>query len=399
MALKTTTQRARLAHRDAPYWEPLDGVAGRLGFRKTLRTAGSWLVKWQSDGQRRQQAIGTAETRAGEGGLSYADAKRKAVQIIIHELAATVSGDLSPSRVLTVADAVSEYVQFLSRNRKASTARDATYRSEKYIHKDPLGRVKLSNLTKGQIQNWQDRLIPKRADDPEKNRRAKDTANRVLTILKAALNRAHQEGYVVTDAAWRSVKPFPAVGRARSAYLRIDQIPKLLAAAETIDPSGDSRRLFAAMILTGARPGELSSANRSDYDRSARTIQIDGKTGPRTTHLSKNCCELFDECLKCAKDKNANAPLVQRDGKRWLKQHWARALTNALQAADLPHMPAYALRHTHASAALNAGIPMKILAANLGTSVRMLETNYQKFGDFERKQASERIQMALDGAL
>ena len=107
----------------------------------------------------------------------------------------------------------------------------------------------------------------------------------------------------------------------------------------------------------------------------------------------------FDECLKTARDKNPDAPLLQLDGGRWLKQQWARRLSTALEIADLPRMPAYSLRHTHASAALNAGIPMKILAANLGTSVRMLETCYQKFGAEERKHASERIQLALDGAL
>ena len=39
-------------------------------------------------------------------------------------------------------------------------------------------------------------------------RARKSTANRILTILKAALNHAFTHDRVSSDAAWRRVEPF-----------------------------------------------------------------------------------------------------------------------------------------------------------------------------------------------
>jgi hypothetical protein len=44
--------------------------------------------------------------------------------------------------------------------------------------------------------------------DPEAIRRRRSTANRLLTVLKAALNRAFHDGRIASDEAWRKVKPF-----------------------------------------------------------------------------------------------------------------------------------------------------------------------------------------------
>jgi hypothetical protein len=40
----------------------------------------------------------------------------------------------------------------------------------------------------------------------------------VLTILKAALNRAYHDGQVPGDDAWRRVRPFPHADAARLRY-------------------------------------------------------------------------------------------------------------------------------------------------------------------------------------
>jgi len=49
------------------------------------------------------------------------------------------------------------------------------------------------------------------ADNDEARRKRKATANRSLTMLKAALNRAFRGGRVASDTAWRKVKPFAQV--------------------------------------------------------------------------------------------------------------------------------------------------------------------------------------------
>ena len=54
--------------------------------------------------------------------------------------------------------------------------------------------------------------------DDEVKRRRKATANRILTTLKAALNRAWREGKASSDAAWRRVEPFHRSNSARVRY-------------------------------------------------------------------------------------------------------------------------------------------------------------------------------------
>jgi hypothetical protein len=45
-------------------------------------------------------------------------------------------------------------------------------------------------------------------DDYDAVRRRRASANRTLTVLKAALNRAWCEGKIPSDEAWRRVEPF-----------------------------------------------------------------------------------------------------------------------------------------------------------------------------------------------
>ena len=60
---------------------------------------------------------------------------------------------------------------------------------------------------------------PAQKPDAETLRKRKATANRVLTVLKAALNKAWEDGLVPTADAWRRVKPFREVDLPKVRYL------------------------------------------------------------------------------------------------------------------------------------------------------------------------------------
>ena len=61
-------------------------------------------------------------------------------------------------------------------------------------------------------------------------------------------------------------------------------------------------------------------------------------------------------------------------------------MTAAIKAAKLPHDTTfYALRHTHISRALLAGVNAQVVAENTGTSVRMIEKYYGKFMKADRR--------------
>ncbi|MGO8833475.1 MAG: hypothetical protein ACLQE9_11780, partial [Roseiarcus sp.] len=143
--------------------------------------------------------------------------RRRAVQARIHAAANTDSS-------LTVADALEAY--FADREQRGSKglAKDRAAARARILPE--LGAIELVKLTTKRIRDWQSALAtaPKLARAPrtEKSRkvRAVDmmdvdavrarraTANRTLTVLKAALNHAFREGRVASDDAWRKVKPF-----------------------------------------------------------------------------------------------------------------------------------------------------------------------------------------------
>ena len=94
-----------------------------------------------------------------------------------------------------------------------------------------LGSIQIEKLTTDRLNRWRNKIAtqPKRvrskrtavepatretADDEDARRARKATANRILTMLKAALNRAFHADRVLSDSAWRKVKPFRKVDEA-----------------------------------------------------------------------------------------------------------------------------------------------------------------------------------------
>ena len=99
--------------------------------------------------------------------------------------------------------------------------------------------MRLEELTADQVRKWHIGLTnpPARVrtkkgseqkfrhndDDQIRERRRKSTANRILTIFKAALNRSWRDKHVTSDRAWRSVEPFKNVESARIRYLSLEE--------------------------------------------------------------------------------------------------------------------------------------------------------------------------------
>ena len=121
----------------------------------------------------------------------------------------------------TVRRCVEDYLAFLDANRKSGG--DARYRAEALIL-PTLGDVPCADLTRDTLRNWLGALVAfaprlrtrrgqeqkhRAIDNSDEARRCrKATANRVLTILKGALNQAWRDEKIATDAAWRRVEPF-----------------------------------------------------------------------------------------------------------------------------------------------------------------------------------------------
>jgi integrase len=101
--------------------------------------------------------------------------------------------------------------------------------------------------------------------DADAIRRRRSSANRILTVLKAALNRAWREGKVRSDDAWRRVEPFEEADAARVRYLTVAEAKRLLNAC---DP--DFRTMAQAALVTGARYGELAALRVAEFQPGQR---------------------------------------------------------------------------------------------------------------------------------
>jgi hypothetical protein len=206
--------RLSLTARRKPYFRAIaQGL--HLGYRRNRSGNGSWVARRYLGGERYEtEVIAQADDYRDANSLdvlTFADAQRAAARWHDKRLRADL-GISDPGRPYTVADACADYLAWYREHRRAFTAT----KSALEVHILPeLGRLDASKLTGKQIRDWHQRLAasPRRTranagpivdqapsattEDATRARRA--TANRVLTILKAALNHAYREGKVPSD--------------------------------------------------------------------------------------------------------------------------------------------------------------------------------------------------------
>ena len=174
-----------------------------------------------------------------------------------------IAGDFVPTAgPFTVADALSAYqAKYVRRGGKDVGRIESAART--YILPD-LGELRVAKLTKQKLEQWHHanassaaRVRTRKGDaprfrphaaTPEANRRRGATANRVLTILKAALNDAYHEGRVPTNEGWQRVKACRQVDSARIRYLTDDEARRLVNAC-----SAEFRALVIGALMTGCR--------------------------------------------------------------------------------------------------------------------------------------------------
>jgi integrase len=386
--LDTRAARQRLKPRREPYWRSIsEGLA--IGYRKGTK-GGTWIARHYSvEHGRRYQSVATADDIADADGahvLSFAQAQ-EAARKWFADLARHDRGEVR-SGPHTVRECLEEYLTWLEGHRK--TGRDARYRVETHIV-PKLGEIQCNRLTTAEMQKWlrdlassPARLRSKKGsrkpnlreltkDDPEALRRRRASANRTLTVLKAALNRAWREGRVASDDAWRRVEPFEEADAARVRYLTIAEAKRLL---NTTD--ADFRRLAQAGLATGARYGELASLRAADFNPDSGTIHVRTSKSGSGRHIVLN-----DEGAALFKSLAAGKPgdallLTKADGSPWSKSSQGRPMAEACKRAKIkPAASFHILRHTWASLAVMAGAPLMVVARNLGhADTRMVERHY-----------------------
>jgi integrase len=384
-SLETRTARLKLPVARKPMFIRI-GPGLSLGYRRN-QVAGTWVLRVaDGKGGAITRAIGTADDFTDADGVSvlnYWQAQDKAQSVARHS-----NGSVA-AKPLTVRRAAEVYLEKLEA-KNPRTARDTRGRLNLHFLNE-FGDELVTNLTKWKLEGWLNSMALK-SQDREAVRRSKDTANRVLSMIKALLNHALRDpaNGITDDHAWRLVKPYHGVATPRATHFSEAQARALIEAT----PDREFADLLTAGFLTGARYGELIDSSVRDFDEAARTLSVDGKTGPRTIILQSEAVSFFKTA--CG-GRGADEPLLRRrDGARWNRSHQQRRMALALERAGLDQEGTfYALRHSYISRAIEGEVPLNIIAENCGTSVRIIETTYAKVLAGKRRDFIERGALQL----
>jgi integrase len=385
-AIGTREARRRLQPRRKPYYRGVEQGL-HLGYRKPKgrrgrpAPAGKWVLRRYVGGQAYQVSVLAAAD-------DYSDANGKTI-LDFGQAQARARALLAGGRKsgpLTVRQALDNYYSKLEG--EGRSAYDARIRIEQHILK--IAGTKCDDLDSDTLRAWLRSIaraparvrtskgeVQRHRDldhaDPESVRRRQASANRIFTVLRAALNSAFHDGKIVSPGAWQRVKPFRQTDGARVRYLTVAEATRLINAC---DP--EFRSLVRAALQTGCRYGELARLQVSDFNAASGTVAIRrSKAGKiRHTVLTEEGAVLFRQL---SAGRNGDDVLIPRaDGRRWAVACQGRPMAAACARANIrPRVSFHALRHTWASLSVMGGMPLMVVARNLGhADTRMVERHY-----------------------
>lgn len=327
---------------------------GQVFKLKTKGAAGEpvWAYRYRVEGR------GSARPQVG-GFASRAEAQ-KALQ---KKLARLAPG--SRAATLTLGEWVEEYLQ-AHQGERVTVAKLRWLLGKATVE---LGEVRLAELSPEQVCAW-------RLTVPEGHRYEATQA------LRQVLNRA---------VAWKLLEENPAKqgvpnpGRRCREQRPFESWAQLRAVADRLGPLFGPMVVFAA--ATGLRPSELFALEHCDLDRHAGVVQVrrayaNGRVKHTKTRLSRRAVPLQRIALEALDQLPTpeESPLLfpnarggYLDFRNFNRRHW-KPVQKAIGIEPLRDL--YDLRHTYATFALRAGVPVFALSRFMGTSIAMIDLHY-----------------------
>jgi integrase len=381
--IESRARRARLKPGRQPHWQAIIPGKVHLGYQRNKgEREGRWLFRrWLGDNKYHVLTLGRADDERTADGihiLTYEQAQAKARELV----------DIPAGKVyrLTVRQALHKYIEY----KRALGQSVAEARSRGTAHILPLlGNLVVSELDAETLRRWladlaaapaqtrpkngqaQYRPAPK-TDDEKRARKA--SANRVLKILKAALNHAYYEGHVGHRDAWGlKLKLFRGVDAARVRYLTLAEAQRLVNAC---DP--DFRALVRGALETGCRYSELTRLEVHDFNADVGTVTVRKSKNSKARHvvLTEQGAAFFRQM--CAGRAGDALIFVKANCEAWQASQQNARMHEANARAQLkPPITFHGLRHTWASHAVMNGVPMIVVGKNLGhADTNMVEKHY-----------------------
>jgi integrase len=408
--LDSRTARARLQTRVKPYFRAIDPGL-HLAYRCNT-TGGTWNVRMYLGGGKYQMALlGTADDLGDADGAAVLNFSQAQAGARARYAQATRAANGLPEPTAgpyLVDQALDDYFTWLEgEGRSEKNIADARAKAATHI-RPKLGHVRVDRLTSKQISDWLHALAkapprlrskpgkkPRYRDvdmsDPEVKRARRSSANKVFGgVLKPALNKAWRDHKVASDETWRRVKPFGNVTASRAHYLQIEECRRLL---NTANDGDDFRDVVEAGLHSGARWSELCRLKPRDFNRDAGTIAVHLSKSRKARHIILNEEGVHFFAQAVARAHNREFLFVRADGEPWGTSWQIRLMKAACERARIkPAIGFHGLRHTWASHAAMNGMPLLLVARNLGhRDTRMVELHY---GHLAPDYASQEIRRA-----
>jgi integrase len=321
--------------------------------------------------------------------------KAAAQEWLREQLGRIDNNEYVPPKRITLAEFLrSKWLPSLSSTRLRASTLDA-YRRTVDRHLAPgLGGVQLSKLTADRI----DRFYRKLEQDGNLNSKearplSAKTVKNIHGTLHVALDAARKWRYIsrnpADDATPPKIKSVKARSRARTVWSP-SEFRTFLAFVR-----GDRLRAAWELIsTTGLRRGELLGLRWKDIDFNAGTIEIaqtavvvnyevvisEAKTeaGERRITVDAETLEILREHRRLQRDERLpfgfdkgridteELVFTLPDGRPIHPQRFSSWFEQLSRRAGLPRIRLHDVRHSYASAALAAGIPMKVVSERLG---------------------------------
>jgi integrase len=341
----------------------------------TIRRRGkqSWEIKYELP---RDLDSGERRTRykTVRGKRADADAELRA---ILHKLDKGIAID--PSKI-TVAEYLDEWLRDVAPQRVGPKALERYHGLVRNQVKPHLGTIQLQKLRPGDVSRWIHALVTEGRLSPRSIRSAHG-------VLRTAINHAAAVEIVERNVA-SLIKP-PATHRVEIEILTANQISETLA---KIEDHPSIYPIVAVAVGTGARRGEIAALRWSDIDLDGGTVRIeraieqtkdDLRVKPPKTAAGRRTVSLPAFTIAALRDHRRKSletrvalGLGAMSADAWVFGGFEGNTPNPYSITDrwrdavkkrkLPKVTFHALRHSHASALIAAGLDVVAVSRRLG---------------------------------